>query len=371
MSDAYRRYRAILQSLLQLYRPRPRGHQQRHLYTLVRLICGIIGSGQCQLPKVVTSSPGGRASDPSVVRQYERWLRHDKMTEERWVLPVARELLRGLAAQPLRIVFDGSTVGRGCMALMASVLYGNRALPLAWVVRQAPKGHFPQEAHRALLAVVCSLLPEGSSFVVLGDGEFDGTGFLADIRAARGQYVCRTASTLVFQDLGFRYRLDEFPIAEGTALLLPEVTITLAEYGPLHVFAVWQEGCAAPLYLLSTFADLDTTLWHYRHRAHIETFFSDQKSRGFHIQRSHLSDPVRLTRLLIAAALGYIWLVYLGTFALSDPWRARLHRRHRCDLSLFQLGLRLLAYCLRHHQPIPAGFLPLPSLPQSHIFSVR
>ncbi len=38
----------------------------------------------------------------------------------------------------------------------------------------------------------------------------------------------------------------------------------------------------------------------------IETLFSDQKSYGFHLHLSHLSDPTRLSRLLIAACLAYL-----------------------------------------------------------------
>jgi hypothetical protein len=45
-------------------------------------------------------------------------------------------------------------------------------------------------------------------------------------------------------------------------------------------------------------------------RFRIETFFSDQKSRGFHLHKSHMSDVQRLSRLLIAACLAYIWIVY-------------------------------------------------------------
>ncbi|MCL4301652.1 MAG: hypothetical protein KJ077_38480 [Anaerolineae bacterium] len=58
--------------------------------------------------------------------------------------------------------------------------------------------------------------------------------------------------------------------------------------------------------------------------------------------KSHLSDSDRLARLMIAACLAYIWIIYLGVVALQDGWLARLHRTDRCDLSLFQLGLRLL-----------------------------
>ncbi len=103
--------------------------------------------------------------------------------------------------------------------------------------------------------------------------------------------------------------------------------------------------------------DLDTALAAYRKRAHIETFFSDQKSRGFRLHTSHVCEPKRLMRLLIAACLAYIWLVYLGVCALRDGWLQRLHRQDRCDLSLFRLGIRLLARCLKDHRPIPEGLL--------------
>ncbi len=42
-------------------------------------------------------------------------------------------------------------VGRNCVALMLSVVYHGRALPLAWVVVRGQKGHFPQQTHCALL----------------------------------------------------------------------------------------------------------------------------------------------------------------------------------------------------------------------------
>ncbi len=94
----------------------------------------------------------------------------------------------------------------------------------------------------------------------------------------------------------------------------------------------------------------------YSKRFRIETFFSDQKSRGFHLHKSHLSDPQRLSRLLIAACLAYIWIVYLGSVCMKDGWVNIIHRRHRCDLSLFQLGLRLLEHFLNEDLPIPVAF---------------
>ena len=88
----------------------------------------------------------------------------------------------------------------------------------------------------------------------------------------------------------------------------------------------------------------------------VETFFSDQKSRGFQLDRSHLSEPERVKRIMLPACLAYLWVIYLGTVAQQDDWLPMIHRRHRCDLGLFQLGLRLLDYFLLHDQTIVSSF---------------
>ena len=94
----------------------------------------------------------------------------------------------------------------------------------------------------------------------------------------------------------------------------------------------------------------------YTKRFRIETFFSDQKSRGFLVHKSHLSDPMRFTRVLMATCLAYIWIIYLGALCAQDGWVSVIHRGDRCDLSLFQLGRRLLDYLLNEDFMIPVAF---------------
>ncbi len=92
---------------------------------------------------------------------------------------------------------DGSAVGRGCVAWMLSVVSHGRALPLCWVVVKGKNGHFPQQTHCELLAQVAELVPKSATVTLLGDGEFDGTDFLAALRTLGWQYVCRTTPTLL------------------------------------------------------------------------------------------------------------------------------------------------------------------------------
>jgi hypothetical protein len=357
MSDNLRRYRAIRDALIQCYPGQPSGPVARHLITLAALISGIVGSKNAQLPHIAAKVPNGTQPE-SRVKRFARWLDNAHILEEVYFLPYADVLLRQLALQTLVLVMDGSGVGRGCTALMIHVIYKGRALPLAWRVRQAPKGHFPEELHIALVELISERIPAGTQVVLLGDGEFDGTRLQQTLQDAGWAYACRTATSTVALWEGETFRLDALGacLKPGRLIELKEVHVTREAYGPILVLCCWAKGYQEPLYLVSNMATAEEACRLYEKRFRIETFFSDQKSRGFHIHKSHISDVQRLSRLLIAACLAYIWIVYLGSVCEKDRWRHIIHRSKRCDLSLFQLGLRLLEHFLNEELPIPVQF---------------
>jgi hypothetical protein len=357
MSDNLRRYRAIHNALKQAYPAQPKGNVARHLHTLAALISGIVGGKSTQLPTIATKVPDGIKPE-SRVKRFARWLDNANILEEVYFLPYADLLLSHLALQTLVLVMDGSVVGRGCNALMIHVVYQGRALPLAWRVRQGPKGHFPEDLHIALVELVSGLIPEGAQVVLLGDGEFDGTRLQHTVQDAGWSYVCRTGCHRTAWWDGETFRLDTLGtcIKPGTLIELSEVLFTREEYGPIMLICGWAKGYKEPIYLVTNMAAAEDACRLYSKRFRIETFFSDQKSRGFHLHKSHLSDPQRLSRLLIAACLAYIWIVYLGSVCTQEGWVSIIHRRHRCDLSLFQLGLRLLEHFLNEELPIPVAF---------------
>jgi hypothetical protein len=77
---------------------------------------------------------------------------------------------------------------------------------------------------------------------------------------------------------------------------------------------------------------------------------------GFGLKPFSQTRKVAASRLLIAACLAYIWIVYLGALCEQDGWGRIIQRGDRCDLSLFQLGLRLLDYVLNEDLAIPVAF---------------
>lgn len=364
MSDNRRRHFTIKRALKKLYPEEPQGNLARHLETLAALISGIVGSHSSQLPDIASKVPDGTKNE-SRIKKYYRWIKNERIDLECYFLPYAVTLLERLAERgPLLLAIDGSEVGRDCATLLISVIYEHRALPLFWLVRAGNKGHFDEELHIDLVNQLQPHIPADAEVIFLGDGEFDGINLQATLAGYGWWYVCRTAKNTQLGREGEHFAFTELDLQPGGQWALPEVTFTLADYGPVLAIGWWERGYQDPLYLVTNMEVAGEACYWYRKRFRIETFFSDQKSRGFNLDLSHISDPQRLARLMIAACLAYIWIVYLGVVSKRDAWVSIIHRTDRCDWSLFRLGLKLLEHLLNEDLFIPVSFV-VPRLEKS------
>ncbi len=315
MSDCKKVYRNVKEFMKNFYPGEIKGNFERNLNTLATMITGIVVGKETQLPKISLNVPDPIAA-PSVEKRIKRLLINDSVTEETYFFPFIQTMLSNLDLDELIIAIDGSVAGRGCICLMASLIYKNRALPLAFTVFKGKKGHLPEAAHIELVKKLESIIPYDPKLVVLlGDGEFDGVDLQKTLADFGWKYVCRTASNITVDIDGEEFSVDILAamLPEGHFNKLKNCSVTGKKYGPVTVVAWWAEGNEEPIYLVTNFISASAACEYYEKRFTIETFFSDQKSRGFRIDKSHLSDPIRLTRLLFAACLGYVWTFFFGT----------------------------------------------------------
>jgi hypothetical protein len=159
-----------------------------------------------------------------------------------------------------------------------------------------------------LVEQVHALVPEGCDVIFLGDGEFDGTTLQATVTAYGWEYVCRTAKNAQIDEESYQFSLQEVDVQPGECIGLYDVSITHQAYGPVLVVAWWKAEYKEPIYLITNMSLLEEACYWYEKRFRIETFFSDQKSRGFNMHKSHISNPERLSRLMIAACLPGLYL---------------------------------------------------------------
>ena len=356
MSDNLIRYYAIRDALKRLRATEPKGNLARHLQTTAHLVSGIVGSKKCHLPAIACKAPDARLPETRVMR-FRRWLANERIDQATYYLPYIAAFLQNLLEGALVLVIDTSPLGRGCLAVVVSVLYQKRAIPICWTVVVGKKGHLSEQTHLALLRQAAQVVPRDRTVIFLGDGEFNGIDLLGLIAQLGWHFVCRVPKNTVFHDASQWYSLSWFPLQQGDRHELEDVLYTERGFGPLLLVAVWQETAKQPLCLVSNLEFLDEALLWYQKRFTIETFFSDQKSRGFHLAHSHLSSPRRLERLLIACCLAYLWVVCLGARVVLKGWLPKIHRADRCDLSLFQIGLLWMEHCLNEGLLVPVPLL--------------
>lgn len=356
MSDNRYVYRTIRKAIRQLLPSEPKGNYARKLNTLAGMISGIVQSRSCQMPAIARKTPDKTKAD-SRIKRYSRWIKNKRVGYEGYYLPFVREILARLAdIRELVFIIDGSEVGHNCILLMINLIYGKRAIPITWLVVSGKKGHLSEKIHLALLSQLQAVLPENCQKIFLGDGEFDGIGLQAALQSKNWSYVCRTAKNAILFEDGDQFSFDDLFLKAGDQICIPQVWFTKEGYGPVSVIARWELGYLHPLFLVTNMdLPLEAVYW-YKKRFHIETFFSDQKSRGFFLHKSHLSEPKYLSNFLIAACLAYLWIIYLGNICEVSGCRKIIHRSDRCDWSVFRLGLAYLDYLLNEFFPIPVSF---------------
>ncbi len=79
--------------------------------------------------------------------------------------------------------------------------------------------------------------------------------------------------------------------------------------------------------------------------------FGDFKKHGFDLESTMLRHFLRLSRLTLAVALLYVWLSSVGARSIREGLRHLVDRKDRRDLSIFQIGLRIIERRLTNDLP--------------------
>ncbi|MEM9424950.1 MAG: IS4 family transposase, partial [Spirochaetota bacterium] len=329
---------------------------QKRVLTLTKLLYAIIKSGHCSLSRM-----GQELLSPtdveSRVKQAKRWLDSKYSDYKSFFLPHIVPLLRGLAQRgPLLIAIDGSEVGKDCMALMVSVVWRKRALPVCWLVRKGKKGHMSVALHLEVLKQLANILPEGSEVVLLGDGEFDGYPLQAFCEKEHWKYALRTAknSSIVMPN-GECFAINElYPMPEHDHWLIEGIGFTQQGYGPVNCLVWHSSKYDEAIYLVSNLDWAKDIMDYYTRRFGVETLFGDIKSRGFNIHKTRIDNPERLNALLMVVCIAFLLVFALATFRNKlQKYLPKFLRKDRIHAySFFQIGLRAFRFFIKQQLKI-------------------
>jgi hypothetical protein len=337
------------------------GERVTRLSNLAWLLVGICRSKSVHLSKVALQIPG-EANTPSITRRLSRFLDNPAIRVREWYEPVARNVLQAMAdtVGEVRLIADGTKVGFGHQLLMVAVAFRKRAIPIAWTWVRKSRGHSSATKQLALLAYVRRLMPAQVPVLLVGDSEFGAVELIQQLEIWKWRYVLR-------QKANHRVKIGESDWQRfGDLIAKPRQShwlgrglLTFKHAYPSNLLAHWKQGEKEPWLLATNLASRRETLAAYRRRMWIEEMFGDMKGNGFDLESTHLRHFLRLSRLTLAVALLYVWLISTGSKVIKDGQRHLVDRAERRDLSLFQIGLRSVERRLTNALSVPIRLRPV------------
>ena len=318
------------------------------------LMIGIYLSRSVCVSKVACKIPG-EAKLTSTTRRLSRLLDNPAIRVREWYEPIARQWLEAQFRNlgEVRLIVDGTKIGFGHQLLIVCLAYRKRSIPIAWTWAKQVRGHSSAGKQVALLAYVRKLLPTGAAVFLVGDTEFGPVEVLCQLDTWGWFYVLRQKiSTHVWlttqqawQDFG------SFVQKPGQSVWLGRGYLAESQIYPVNLLAHWESGEKEPWCLATNLPDRRMTLTYYARRMWIEEMFGDFKKHGFDLESTMLRHFLRLSRLTLAVALLYVWLISVGGRTIRDGLRHLVDRVDRRDLSIFQIGLRFIERRLTNALP--------------------
>lgn len=334
-------YHTWIQQIREL-RPGQRITQVRNF---VWLMIGIYQSRSVYLSRIAGKIPG-QAKLPSAVRRLARFLDNPAIRVREWYEPIARQWLEAQFAisGEIHLIVDGTKVGFGHQLLIVSLAYRRRAIPIAWTWVKHVRGHSTGNKQLALLAYVRTLIPRGAAVFLVGDTEFGPVKVLKQLDAWHWYYVSRQKSdTGVWLDALNEWKpFGNYIQKAGQSIWLGQAYLTQSEIYQVNLLLHWEVGEKEPWCLATNLPDKHTALRFYKRRMWVEEMFGDMKKHGFDLECSMLHSFLRLSRLTLAVAVLYVWLVSTGGRTIHAGLRHLVDRNERRDLSIFQIGFRFI-----------------------------
>ena len=239
---------------------------------------------------------------------------------------------------------DGTKIGFGYQLLIVCLAYRQRAIPIAWTWVKHVRGHSMVRKQLALLAYVRPLLPPRAMVFLVGDTEFGHVEILRQLDRWRWFYVLRQkTNTLLWVNKPQGWQaFGRFVKKPGESLWLGKACPAEAHIYPVHLLAHWEIGEKEPWCLATNLPDRQMTLSYYARRMWIEEMFGDFKRHGFDLESTVLCHFLRLSRLILAVALLSVWLISVCGRSIRAGLRQLVDRVDRRDLSIFEIGLRII-----------------------------
>ena len=330
------------------------------LRNLALLIVGLQLSRSVHLGLIVRKWPLP-SKEPSLVNRLHRFLVNPGWEVRAWYEPIAVHLIQSFAGRQIRLVIDCTKLGFNYRLMTLGLAYKKRVLPLVWSVHRGRKGHTTVTAQLKLFKYVQSLLPKQVEVWVVGDTGFQSVHLLGWLRQQGWHFVIRQQGRNKVKQGQSQawHKINQLALQPGQTRYLGWVYLTEKHAaGQFWLILHWEKDEDEPWYLVSDVAGQRRLIRIYKGRMWIEQMYGDMKGHGFDLEATHLNDPDRLARLVLAVCITFVWFITLGSWLVKRGLRHFVDHKSRRDKSYFRLGWDWVERCLRLGHPIPFSLRP-------------
>ena len=227
--------------------------------------------------------------------------------------------------------------------LTAGIIYQGVAFPICWhLLKKRGNSNSGERIH--LMQEMLNCICKSQIRVVVADREFIGKEWFRWLDTQNIPFVIRIKENALVSSAGreipIKKLFENLNIYQQDSLCKPRSVYGL----PVYVSA----GRLKDQYLIlasNQHQQGQAALEAYKERWGIEVLFANLKSRGFHLEETHLIHQDRIEKLIALLAIACTWAHIIGEWiAKTNPLKIKNHARK--EKSLFRYGLDHLQYVL-------------------------
>jgi len=275
--------------------------------------------------------------------------------------PLLARVLTELPGQQLALAVDASHFQDRQIALVVSVVYRGRAIPVAWDIRAASTKGAWLPVITGLLALLAPVVPPTYQVLVLADEGLCSPSLFRAVRDRGWLPILRShLETFVTLAASGRQCVASTLVAGPGHAWVGRVRLYKTPSRQLQVtlLVVWGDGYAAPWVLITSAEPRQVGVYWYGLRAWIECGFRDLKALGWQWERTQRTAVTRIMRHWLVLALATLWAVAAGTVAeaatrqhlpralVQPPTVPPPAQTGRRRVSVFQRGRQILRLAL-------------------------
>jgi len=233
--------------------------------------------------------------------------------------------------------------------LMLSICYKGVAIPLIW--KLLPKrGNSNAEERKEVLDTYIEFFGTDSIKAFMADREFIGEVWFEDLIRQKVPFYIRIRNNMMI------HRTGTVPIK--ASWLFNNLKIGSFKHCDklyyLGTNLVYLSGAKSynsstgkvEFTIIASFNQNDQALINYKERWQIETMFRAMKSSGFNLEDTHLTDLVRISKLLAVVAIAFVWAYLAGIDKHLNMKPIKVKKHGRRAYSFFKYGMIRIACAL-------------------------